>query len=136
MAFQLPYSITDGGSVTSISVNQKIAPNTSIAGSGPTGGAWSRQQLVSGSITSYQVAQGGSLSVGISNGGADGYVIADAVMLVRQSSTSAASSGDSAGSATSATDAVLAALTEPQGGKAPSRTAWGGSNTWWLLYGE
>ena len=80
-ADNVPYTVAvgGGGSVTNVLVDQKNAPPASIAGSGPAGGVWSWQQL---GATSYTVAAGGTLVVGVSSAGADGCVEADAVMLV------------------------------------------------------
>jgi hypothetical protein len=64
-----------------VSVDQKIAPPTSIAGSGPTGGVYNWYEL--GAAAGYTVGANGTVTVEVSNSGADGYVIADAVMLVR-----------------------------------------------------
>ncbi len=82
-ATNVPYTITVGGSVTNVTplVNQQISPSTSIGGSGPTGGAYSWYQI--GAAAGYQItASSTTVVVGVSNAGANGYVEADAVMLV------------------------------------------------------
>ncbi len=87
----VPYTVTVGGSVTSLSINQKIAPSTPIAGSGPSGGSWSWYQLPSGSAVdgSFTVGATGTVVVEVSNSGLPAStavannVEADAVMLVQ-----------------------------------------------------
>ena len=81
-ATNAPYTVTVGGNVVaSASVNQQISPPTSVGGSGPTGGAYNWYQL--GVSAGYQIGANGTVVVGVSNAGANGYVEADAVMLVQ-----------------------------------------------------
>jgi hypothetical protein len=90
-ANDVPYTVAVGSGVTSLSVNQKIAPSTSIAGSGPSGGAWSWCQLPSGTAVdgSFTVGASGKVVVEVSNIGlpastnSANNVEADAVMLVQ-----------------------------------------------------
>jgi hypothetical protein len=90
-ANDVPYTVAVGSGVTSLSVNEKIAPSTSIAGSGPTGGAWSWCQLPSGTAVdgSFTVGASGKVVVEVSNIGlpastnSANNVEADAVMLVQ-----------------------------------------------------
>ena len=86
----VPYTVTVGGGVTSLSVNQKIAPSTPIAGSGPSESSWSWYQLPSGTAVdgSFTVGATGTVVVEVSNSGLPAStavannVEADAVMLV------------------------------------------------------
>ena len=86
----VPYTVTVGGGVTSLSVNQKLAPSTPIAGSGPSEGSWSWYQLPSGTAVdgSFTVGATGTVVVEVSNSGLPAStavannVEADAVMLV------------------------------------------------------
>jgi hypothetical protein len=82
-ATNVPYTLTVGGSVVySTTVNQQLSPPTSVAGSGPTGGAYNWYQL--GAAAGYQItANGTTVVVKVSNAGTNGYVEADAVMLVQ-----------------------------------------------------
>ena len=136
-----PYSVTVGSGTANVLVNQKISPSMSIAGSGPTGGAWSWYQL---GATSFTVAANGTLVVGISNTGADGYVEADAVMLVLTQpqlapahlAAPAGAQGSTAAAQVVATDAVFAALAQPQGSTTSSKTTATNADALWLLYGQ
>jgi hypothetical protein len=81
-ASNVPCTVTVGGSVmASVSVNQQISPPTSLGGSEPSGGAYNWYQL--GAAAGYTIGVSGTVVVKISNAGANGYVEADAVMLVQ-----------------------------------------------------
>ena len=82
-ATNVPYTLTVGGTlVASTKFNQQVSPPTSIAGTGPTGGAYNWYQL--GAAAGYQItASGTTVVVTVSNAGTNGYVEADAVMLVQ-----------------------------------------------------
>ncbi len=81
----VPYTVTAHGSATPLTVNQTIAPSTSIVGSGPGGGAWNWLQL---GTLSFTVGADGTVAVEVSNSGLPPStdtahnVEADAAMLV------------------------------------------------------
>jgi hypothetical protein len=84
-AKDVPYTVTVNGGATPLTVDQTIAPPTSVAGSAPGGGAWSWFQL---GTSSFTVGPDGTVAVEVSNNGLPpstdfAYnVEADAAMLV------------------------------------------------------
>jgi hypothetical protein len=65
-----------------------------------------------------------------------GSAVAAAAAQGSSAQTQAGGQGGAAAQQAQAKDAVFAALVQPQGGTTADKTAGGGSNAWWLLYGE
>jgi flavin-dependent dehydrogenase len=119
--------------VTNVAVNQQVAPATAIAGSGATGGSASWYQL---GASTYTVGANGTLTVELSNAGANGYVVGDAVMIVDPPTSGAVKGAVVQGSSAKAADAVFAALAQSPSGTTSNNSAGNKSEPWWLLYGQ
>jgi hypothetical protein len=134
-----PYTITVNGSpVANLTVNQQLAPTTSISGSGPTGGTYAWTQL--GAAVTIG-SNNSTLVVMVSNIGLPAFtatannVEADAVMIVDPPSHSSVKAATSSSNA-KATDAAIAALTASQEETSSKNTAAATTSPWWLLYGD
>jgi hypothetical protein len=140
-AANAPYTVTVGGGVTNVAVDQQAAPSVSIPGSGPAGGVWSWCQL---GASAFTVGANGTLVVELSNADANGYVVADAVMIVDPPKSAASAAVVQGGGAKAAAhdnsnvqaaDAVLAAWAQSPGATDSANSAASKSEPWWLLYG-